>query len=291
MRAARTDTRPARITAGSGSTSHEETAPRLGSGIPPISSRESSSGSSGWLQSAVVRAVRTVARLDAAPWRNGPHQTPASTRSPPTLIHSVCVPTGSASWSIPGATFAPVAGTRRASEPTHDQGGDHDSGASMRLPPLRREGSTKQPRPASGTGSFHGPGVVRTSPFEVVRSRPRSAAVADRAHRASGSRSTASTCRPAAAIARASLPAPHPRSATIWTPARRNRAAWRAATSGRVACSRPSTVHQRAGPGNRTVARVRSRAWVAAAATTSARLAQRGSERALLSRVMAVLGS
>ena len=291
MRSASTETSPARITAGSGSTSHEETAPTLGSGIPPMSSRNSSSGRSGWVQSALARAVRTVARRDAAPSRNGPHQTPASTRSPPTLIHSVCVPAGSAPWSMPGATFAPVAGTRRASDVTHDQGGDHDSGASMRLPPLRRAGSTKQPRPASGTGSFHGPGVVRTSPLDVVTSRPRSAAVADSAHRTSGSRSTASTCRPAAAIARASLPAPHPRSATTWTPACTNRRACRAATSGRVACSRPSGVHQRAGPGNRAVARVRSRAWVAAAATTCAWSAQRGSQRARLSMAMAVAWS
>ena len=190
-RSASTDTRPARITAGSGSTSHPDTGPRGAAGTPARSSRDSSSGASGRVQSAPGPPARTVARRVAPSVRNGPHHTPASTRSPPTLIHSVCVPGGSAPWSMPGATLAPVAGTRRERDRTHDQGGDHDSGAMARLPALRRAGSTKHPRPGGGAVSFQGAGIVRRSPAAVPMPRPRSAAVAASAHRASGSRSTA----------------------------------------------------------------------------------------------------
>ena len=88
----------------------------------------------------------------------------------------------------------------------------------------------------------------------------------------SGSMSTASTFMPRPAIAMASDPMPQPRSATRVAPQSLKRCAWRAATTRRVACSRPSRVNtmwEANGP-NFERAAWRRASWVRTATTSSA---------------------
>jgi hypothetical protein len=101
--------------------------------------------------------------------------------------------------------------------------------------------------------------------------RPRAAALARAISVVSGSRSTASTAKPARASSMTSPPMPQHTSRTVGSgpgdmsrPARRARCA---ATSARVACSRPCGVKYMtaASAPNLASARLRSSAWVSAA--------------------------
>jgi hypothetical protein len=87
-----------------------------------------------------------------------------------------------------------------------------------------------------------------------------------------GSASTAATVTPKAEVAIASDPIPQPRSWTVAMEAAAYRWAWVAATSSRVACSRPSAVNSipSAKCANFARARSRSRCWVTSAAACSA---------------------
>ena len=211
----------------------------------------------------------TVACRSADPQRSGPHHTPASTRSPPTLIHSIWASRAllhdrsrARPWRRSRAPARPASGPTTTAGTTTPGPGC--------VPPLRRAGSTKQPNPSRASRRW-GRSTARQRAHVAGRGRdasPWSTAVAESAHRAAGSRSTASTRSP-----------PRPSPAHRCPPRSRGQrpayarldepSACRAATTGRVACSRPSGVHQRGGPGNRAAARVRNLACVAAAATTS----------------------
>ena len=135
--------------------------------------------------------------------------------------------------------------------------------------PVRRAGSAKiasTPSPASSSTS-----TSMTSPRRTC-APSKSRRFAATAPAASGSMSTASTSRPRPAIASASPPIPHPRSATRVAPLVRKRRAWRAATTRRVACSRPSRVNTMwvaTGP-NFLRAAWRNANWVTTAAASSA---------------------
>ena len=134
---------------------------------------------------------------------------------------------------------------------------------------MRRAGSAKiasTPSSASSPMSRSVTSPRRTSEPSKAR---RFAATAPAA---SGSMSTASTSMPRPAIAMASDPMPQPRSATRLAPQSRNRWACRAATTRRVACSRPSRVNtmcEAKGP-NLARAAWRRASWVRTATTSSA---------------------
>ena len=110
---------------------------------------------------------------------------------------------------MPGASFAPVAGTRAASPSTASNGGEYDRGSNVRPRPLRRAGSTKTPpAPVTSTSSTS---AHRTS---ARPDRPAASTLARATSAVSGSRSTPMTCSPAAARARRSSPTPQQRSRT-----------------------------------------------------------------------------
>ena len=200
-------------------------------------------------------------------------QSEASTRSPPTLTHCACQEEGMCSYAMPGATLMPTRSIVEAQPRARERGGDHCSGSVMRADPreapVRRAGSAKiasTPSAASSPMSRSVTSPRRTSEPSKAR---RFAATAPAA---SGSMSTASTSMPRPAIAMASDPMPQPRSATRLAPQSRNRWACRAATTRRVACSRPSRVNtmcEAKGP-NLARAAWRRASWVRTATTSSA---------------------
>src|SRR3954447_5408405 len=194
--AANSATRCDRTTAGSGSYTYRPTGP-TGATATPDPVREAPDG-------------RTVARrgTDAS----GPHQNAASTRSPPTDTHSPSAPGGSSAWSIPGANFSTVRGTRAGSPAMKSQGGDHDRGSSSRPRPPRRAGS-------ANTASYRPTSTVVASAQATVTFSPSTSALAAATAAVSGSASTAKTEIPCRAAARASAPTPQPRSARVRTPA------------------------------------------------------------------------
>ena len=61
------------------------------------------------------------------PVASGPHQSAHSTTSPPSDTHSASASRGSTPCGTPGASLAPVAGTRAATSSTNENGGDHDA--------------------------------------------------------------------------------------------------------------------------------------------------------------------
>ena len=201
---------------------------------------------------------------------SGPHQSAASTRSPSTHTHSASAPAGISAWSMPGASFTTVRGTRVG------QAGDE---VPRRRVGVRVEDPPPGAGPAPGRVAERGvdPGQVErrgVAALTVNRSAsPAASAFAAAIAAVSGSASTAYTRMPARAAASASAPMPQPRSARVVTPAARSRAARRSATARRVACSSPARVRNipAAAAPNLPTARRRRSAWVSAAAARSGR--------------------
>ena len=218
---------------------------------------------------------------------SGPHHSAHSTTSPPSETHSASASSGSTPCGTPGASLAPVAGTRPASSSTNGNGGDHERGSSARPVLLRRAGSTN----AASTPA-RSVAVTSSQRTSTRSATPAAAAFAAATSAVSGSRST-----PTAAGRRPGQRAPgRRRSRSTGPPARRgstaaNRRAWPAATAGRVACSRPSAVnHIRSAAAPSLVrARARSRAWVSAAAARSGSTPSRRSWAAAVSGLRRVV--
>ena len=177
------------------------------------------------------------------------------------------------SYAIPGATLMPTRSIVDAQPRASDRGGDHCSGFVMRADPreapVRRAGSAKIASIPSAASSS----MLRSVTSPRRTSDPSKARrFAATAPAVSGLMSTASTFMPRPAIAMASDPMPQPRSATCVAPQSLKRWAWRAATTRRVACSRPSRVNtmwEAKGP-NLARAAWRSASWVRTATTSSA---------------------
>ena len=178
--------------------------------------------------------------------RAGPHSS-ASTIDPPTETHSASTPSGTRSWSRPGATFTTDVG-HPVEQRRHRRPGRRPA-VGVELPPCRPPAGpgrgSAAAQPATVPAGAPRPGRRRRASRTSTRSAsPSAAALAAVSSRATGSRSTATTCAPARASARVSVPAAQPRSAARSSPPASSRAARRAASSGRPACSRVSAVRK-----------------------------------------------
>ena len=229
-----------------------------------------------------VRGIATVATLVAGPSRSGPHQTPHSTQ---VAVHADplgltawtagrCGRSRARPWPRSPARGRPARSPRTTAETTaagragagrRAVGSDRRSsrgraGCRCAVPPPVRRGHVTQ---LGADRRALGPLPWPTGPTA-----------------AAGSRSTACTASPRSSQGEGVRSRTAPEVGDLLRcPPRTNRSACSRLTSGRVACSSPSAVHHRGGPGNRTAARVRSRAWLAAAATTSGRSRHTGSRR------------
>ena len=138
-----------------------------------MSSRDSSAGGSGRFQCSPRPGPRTVA---AASRRT------LAQRAPPDAgldeVPADADPLGlrargqGARGRSPAPPSRPWQGPDRPASAPTTRAVTTTRGPACDSPPLRRAGSTKQPRPGAGVGSFHGPRVVRTSPLDVVIVQP-----------------------------------------------------------------------------------------------------------------------
>ena len=224
MESARWASPPDRMTAGSGSA---RMAPS-----PPEGAWRTGASAEAVAGSAKTRAPAPVMTRALRPGPSGARagvHTDASTRSPSTLTHWAWQSAGSALWAIPGASFTPTRSKLLRHRHTADRGGDHCSGSAMRRDPppapVRRAGSAK-------TASTPWP---RRSAMSSSVTSPRRTPASSKCRRLMAAAAAASWSRSTARIRR-------PRPATNEAPASRKRRAWWAATTRRVACSRPSRV-------------------------------------------------